>query len=48
VELLNFADDGVPRFLLDVGCGSGLSGDRLTELGRGVHSFTFQLNLSRV
>jgi len=33
VELLNFADDGVPRFLLDVGCGSGLSGDRLTELG---------------
>jgi len=33
VELLNFPDDGVPRFLLDVGCGSGLSGDRLTELG---------------
>ena len=33
VELLNFPDDGVPRLLLDVGCGSGLSGDRLTELG---------------
>lgn len=33
VELLNFTDDGVPRLILDVGCGSGLSGDRLTELG---------------
>ena len=33
VELLNFPRDGVPRLLLDVGCGSGLSGDRLTELG---------------
>ena len=33
VELLHFPDDGVPRLLLDVGCGSGLSGDRLTELG---------------
>lgn len=33
VELLNFPDDDVPKFLLDVGCGSGLSGDRLTELG---------------
>ena len=33
VELLNFQRDGVPRLLLDVGCGSGLSGDRLTELG---------------
>jgi len=33
VELLNFPDDGVPRLLLDVGCGSGLSGERLTELG---------------
>lgn len=33
VELLHFPDDGVPRLLLDVGCGSGLSGDRLSELG---------------
>lgn len=33
IELLNFPNDGTPRLLLDVGCGSGLSGDRLTELG---------------
>ena len=33
VELLNFPMDDIPRLLLDVGCGSGLSGDRLTELG---------------
>ena len=33
VELLNFPKDDFPRLLLDVGCGSGLSGDRLTELG---------------
>jgi len=33
VELLNFPNDGTPRLLLDVGCGSGLSGDRLTDLG---------------
>lgn len=33
VELLNFPKDDLPRLLLDVGCGSGLSGDRLTELG---------------
>lgn len=33
VELLNFPDDGSCRLILDVGCGSGLSGDRLTELG---------------
>ena len=35
VELLNFPKDDLPRLLLDVGCGSGLSGDRLTELGYG-------------
>ena len=33
VELLNFPDDGIAKLLLDVGCGSGLSGDRLSELG---------------
>jgi len=36
LELLNFNDGGARvgnKFLLDVGCGSGLSGDRLTELG---------------
>eukprot|EP00271_Cylindrocystis_brebissonii_P013768 TRINITY_DN34002_c0_g1_i1.p1 TRINITY_DN34002_c0_g1~~TRINITY_DN34002_c0_g1_i1.p1 ORF type:complete len:312 (-),score=64.74 TRINITY_DN34002_c0_g1_i1:1061-1957(-) len=33
VELLSLADDGVPRLLLDIGCGSGLSGETLTEAG---------------
>ena len=34
LELLNFPRDDRPRFLLDIGCGSGLSGDRLSELGQ--------------
>ncbi|GAX85796.1 hypothetical protein CEUSTIGMA_g13211.t1 [Chlamydomonas eustigma] len=34
VELLALPDDGVPKMLLDVGCGSGLSGEQLTELGQ--------------
>ncbi|XP_043813816.1 18S rRNA (guanine-N(7))-methyltransferase RID2 isoform X2 [Manihot esculenta] len=33
VELLALPDDGVPRLLLDIGCGSGLSGETLTENG---------------
>ncbi|KAJ2306660.1 18S rRNA (guanine1575-N7)-methyltransferase [Coemansia sp. RSA 2611] len=33
VELLNLADDQ-PRFLLDIGCGSGLSGEILDEDGQ--------------
>ncbi|KDP46601.1 hypothetical protein JCGZ_04535 [Jatropha curcas] len=33
IELLNLPDDGVPRLLLDIGCGSGLSGETLTEDG---------------
>ena len=33
LELLNLPDDGVPKFLLDIGCGSGLSGEILDELG---------------
>lgn len=33
LELLALPDDGVPRMLLDVGCGSGLSGEALTESG---------------
>ena len=32
VELLSLPDDGMPKMLLDVGCGSGLSGEQLTEL----------------
>ncbi|KAH6803344.1 S-adenosyl-L-methionine-dependent methyltransferases superfamily protein [Perilla frutescens var. frutescens] len=33
MELLALPDDGVPRLLLDIGCGSGLSGETLTESG---------------
>ncbi|KAE8702065.1 pumilio-like protein 6 [Hibiscus syriacus] len=33
LELLALPDDGVPRLLLDIGCGSGLSGETLTENG---------------
>ncbi|CAN6552100.1 unnamed protein product [Malus baccata var. baccata] len=33
LELLALPDDGVPRLLLDIGCGSGLSGDTLSESG---------------
>ncbi|XP_038694082.1 18S rRNA (guanine-N(7))-methyltransferase RID2-like isoform X1 [Tripterygium wilfordii] len=33
LELLALPDDGVPRLLLDIGCGSGLSGETLSENG---------------
>lgn len=33
MELLALPDDGIPRMLLDVGCGSGLSGEAITESG---------------
>ncbi|KAL3537580.1 hypothetical protein ACH5RR_000946 [Cinchona calisaya] len=33
LELLALPDDGVPKLLLDIGCGSGLSGETLTENG---------------
>ncbi|XP_050208105.1 18S rRNA (guanine-N(7))-methyltransferase RID2 [Mercurialis annua] len=33
LELLALPEDGVPRLLLDIGCGSGLSGETLTESG---------------
>ncbi|XP_068640302.1 18S rRNA (guanine-N(7))-methyltransferase RID2 isoform X2 [Aristolochia californica] len=33
LELLALPDDGVPRLLLDIGCGSGLSGESLSESG---------------
>ncbi|CAI0427811.1 unnamed protein product [Linum tenue] len=33
LELLALPDDDVPRLLLDIGCGSGLSGETLTENG---------------
>ena len=33
LELLALPDDGIPRLLLDLGCGSGLSGEELTNRG---------------
>lgn len=33
LELLALPQDGVPKLLLDLGCGSGLSGEALTEAG---------------
>lgn len=33
LELLALEDDGTPKMILDVGCGSGLSGEVLTEEG---------------
>ncbi|BBN09859.1 18S rRNA (guanine1575-N7)-methyltransferase [Marchantia polymorpha subsp. ruderalis] len=33
LELLALPSDGIPRLLLDIGCGSGLSGETLTENG---------------
>lgn len=33
LELLALPDDGMPRLLLDLGCGSGLSGEELTNRG---------------
>lgn len=34
LELLALPQDGSPKLLLDLGCGSGLSGEALTENGR--------------
>lgn len=33
LELLALPQDGMPRLLLDIGCGSGLSGEALTDQG---------------
>lgn len=33
LELLALPDDGTPKVLLDLGCGSGLSGECLTKHG---------------
>lgn len=32
VELLALPEDDTPKLLLDIGCGSGLSGEQLTEM----------------
>ena len=44
VELLALPQDGAPKMLLDVGCGSGLSGEQLTELV-GSHCHKSRLSL---
>lgn len=31
LELLALPDDGTPKYILDLGCGSGLSGECLTD-----------------
>jgi len=41
LELLALPDDGQTRLLLDLGCGSGLSGAALTEQG---HAWVVRLN----
>lgn len=33
MELLALPNDGSPKFLIDLGCGSGLSGEALTDQG---------------
>ncbi|PNY07244.1 putative methyltransferase [Trifolium pratense] len=33
LELLNLPKNGAPKLLLDIGCGSGLSGETITESG---------------
>lgn len=33
LELLALPQDGIPKLLLDLGCGSGLSGESLTKHG---------------
>lgn len=33
IELLALPNDNVSRLLLDIGCGSGLSGEVITEMG---------------
>lgn len=40
LELLALPEDGVPKFILDVGCGSGLSGQVLTDQGALCYSAT--------
>ncbi|XP_020596627.1 probable 18S rRNA (guanine-N(7))-methyltransferase [Phalaenopsis equestris] len=44
LELLNLPNDGVPRLLLDIGCGSGLSGETLSENGH--HWIGFDISQS--
>ncbi|KAK9059549.1 hypothetical protein SSX86_020253 [Deinandra increscens subsp. villosa] len=43
LELLALPNDGIPRLLLDIGCGSGLSGETISENG---HQW-FGIDISR-
>lgn len=45
VELLSLPQDSTPKLLLDIGCGSGLSGEQLTECG-GHHWIGFDISPS--
>ena len=46
MELLCLPEDGQPKLLLDLGCGSGLSGETLEEVCRERRQTdTFYLNL---
>uniref|UniRef100_A0A161ZX98 Methyltransferase type 11 domain-containing protein n=1 Tax=Daucus carota subsp. sativus TaxID=79200 RepID=A0A161ZX98_DAUCS len=50
IELLALPDDDVPRLLLDIGCGSGLSGETLSEYGHqwiGLDISESMLNIAR-
>lgn len=42
IELLSF-EDGEPKFILDIGCGSGISGQELTDGGH----FWIGIDISR-
>ena len=42
LELLALPEDGIPRMLLDLGCGSGLSGEALSDNG---HVWTVRVGL---
>ena len=43
LELLALPQDGVPKLLLDLGCGSGLSGETLTK-----HGHTWMVRLTQL
>ncbi len=42
MELLNLPNDSLPKLLLDLGCGSGLSGESITEAG---HSWVVRTSM---
>lgn len=44
LELLSLPNDGTPKLLLDLGCGSGLSGEALTDKG---HIWVVRSNIPR-